>query len=322
LFELAHAALQLAACVSCALLWGVMGALGGFSLANLFGILLIGRFVPLRPRYDLGEARRVARIGFPVSLMGMLTVVLATVDRLLVGAFLGIGSLGAYALAVSLSELGVSMAQVVRTVFLRDVYRETQSAETRAVIGPHLAGFSILAPAAAGLIALVLPWCMDEFFPQYRTAALPAQLLLYCGLAQGIINVAVLGIVADGRQGKLPPISVGAVALSAVLVLMVLFSGGGLAGAAAAALLARLAYAAAVVLVLIRLRDVSPPITAFASAFATLVWSASIVFALAYFLPANDLISLLLDVGLYIVCLLPLLPWVSGHLSPQANIRA
>ena len=61
-------------------------------------------------------------VGVPLSLNLVLSTLLATVDRLIVGAMAGIEALGQYAFAVALAPLGVSAAIVVRTVVFPDVY--------------------------------------------------------------------------------------------------------------------------------------------------------------------------------------------------------
>jgi len=323
--ELSQAALQFFCCVLLAFWWGIAGAFVGFAVANAFGLLMLTRHVPLVPVRAPREVRHLTSIGFPVSLMGILTATLATVDRLLVGAFLGLGALGTYAFAVSLSELGVSMALIVRTVFLRDVYRDKGVSPavnpSEAGLDRHLVAFAILAPSVAGLAALALPPCLEIFMAEYRSAARAAQLLLYCGLAQGVINVAVLGVVAQGRQRTLPLIATAAVCLGAVLSLAALATGGGLEQVALAALVTWVIYAAAVVLLLARARQLPQSATVVAQALGPLAWSAAAVFVLGHLLPTGGFSTFVLSLLLYAVSLLPLLPFALRTLSKPLITR-
>lgn len=322
--ELSQAALQLVASVVLALWWGVTGAFVGFALANLLGILMIARRAPFWPIFSRQEVRHLARIGFPISLMGILTATLLTVDRWLVGLYLGVGALGAYAFAVSLSEVGVSLALVVRTVVLRDVYGKTGSsvepASSRAPLDRPLAGFANLTPPLAGLVGIVLPLGFEIFVAEYRSVAPVARLLLFCGLAQGLINIAVLGITAEGRQHLLPRVSIAAVCISAVLSLGALGTGLGLEGVAFAALSTRLMYAAAIIALLARVQRLSSPRAAIVEALGPFVWCAFVAITLGYLLPVTNFEEVVAPLLLYVVFVLPVLPFAKrafrGGASP------
>jgi O-antigen/teichoic acid export membrane protein len=303
ILELLHAALQFTACLSLALRWGLPGAFAGFAIANLAGIALLKRRAPLLPRFDPQRVYRLIRIGFPVSLMGILTVTLATVDRLLVGAVMGLGGLGVYAFAVSISELGVSFAAVVRTVILRDVYHDMESSrETEAkLFVPHraLSGYATFGPPLVGLFALVLPFLITLVAPDYDSAARAAQLLLFAGFVQGLSNLAVLEIVAGGRQGRLPILSIVAVCLNAILTLSALGIGLGLQGVAVAAFLTRLIHAPAILILLSPEASASDLAVAVVRFLAPSICCAVIVYLITQLLPADDMKTLMLQLVVY-----------------------
>ena len=257
--ELAHAALQLVLTIAMALAWGLVGAYLGFAFASLAGVILMAGRVPLRPRRALRSVRRLLRIGFPVSLTGILTASLATADRLLVGALAGLAALGVYAFAVALSGLGVSCALVVRNVILTDVYRKDRAAERQAVPGgmvleSSIAALAVLVPPIAAAASICLGPIVTLLLPQYVAAVPVAQILIFTGILQGLVNVTVLGVVAAGRQRGLPLLTIGAVAMNVGLSLLALQLGLGLVGVAVAALITRVLYAAGV----LSLRDRTP----------------------------------------------------------------
>ena len=319
--ELAHATLQIIMCLVLALYWGLPGAFAGFAIANLAGIAMFAGRAPLKPIFEPRRVFQLIRIGFPVSLMGILSATLVTVDRLLVGAIVGLGALGLYAFAVSISELGVSFAAVIRTVILRDVYGKRESPHnanaSRVVLEQVLSGYATLGPPLVGVFALILPPLIALFASDYHSAAPIAQVLLFAGLLQGFINVTVLGIVAEGRQGRLPLISIAAVCVNVALTITVLSIGLGLQGVAAASLLTRLMHAGAIVILLERYSSVSGLIIAITRFLAPSIWCAVAVFTISHLLPGEDTRTLMLQLLFYAVALVLLSPAILQALAPH-----
>jgi O-antigen/teichoic acid export membrane protein len=312
ILEFGHALLQLALTAGLALIWGLVGAFVGFALGNLAGLLLLARRVPLRPRWAPARVRSMVRIGFPVSLTGILTATLATTDRLLVGAIEGMSALGIYAFAVSLSGIGVSLALVIRTVILTDVYGgqgpEGESTIGRLLLDRTLAAYTCLAPPFAGAVALLLAPLVANLLPQYREAIPIAQLFVFTGVVQGIVNVAILGVVAANRQRLLPPCSIAAVIVNAVLCVLALYAGLGLVGVAVAALLTRVGYAVAVLSVPTSTSGYLASLISAARLLGPSVWCAAAVVGIGLAVPAHDLASLALALLLYAASMLVLLP--------------
>jgi O-antigen/teichoic acid export membrane protein len=323
--EFLHAGIQITACVLLAQHWGLPGAFAGFAMANLVGIILLARRAPLRPRFQLARVGRLVRIGFPVALLGILTATLATVDRLLVGAFLGIGGLGVYAFAVSVSEVGVSIAGVVRTVILKDVYGRRDSSDGRgadpSLLENMLLVFATVGPVLVGIFALLLPLLIDRLAGAYLLASPVAQLLLFAGLIQGVSNVAVLGLVAEGRQSRLLPLSIAAVCLNVCLALGALSFGFGLRGVAIAALLTRLTQCAAIIRLLAGPHGTLGFGGVIVRFLAPSIWCAAAVYAITYFLPVENMRSLGLQLLLYGVAVSVLSPAILQVLTRPRSRR-
>ena len=311
LTELANAVLQVGLGVGFALVWGLTGAFGGFALAQLLGVLLLVGAVPLRPAWAPVRIRRLLKLGFPVSLVGILTATLTTIDRLLVGAFLGLAALGTYAFAVSLSELGVILAMVLRTVIVRDVYAGSGADRTggagRLLLERVLKGFGFVVPAAAGAVAIVMPAAIGAFAPEFRAGASVTQIYLFTAVLQGLINLALLGIVAVDRQGWLPAVAIGAVVLNVLLSLLAFGAGYGLTGVAVASLVARAAFCVAILTVLAS-SAASGSVTAVLSRLlGPALWCALLVVAIDAALALDRFAALPKAIGLYAVGLVPLL---------------
>jgi O-antigen/teichoic acid export membrane protein len=308
--ELLQTALQLVFTVGLALVWGLVGAFAGFLAANVTGLCFAAHHAPWRPRYAPRRAGQVFRIGFPVSLINISTTVLQTVDRLLVGAFAGIAALGIYSFAVTLSGLGVGLAQVVRNVVLTHVYgRKSASVAPhsgRMILDRSMAAYTTLLPPLAGLAALILGPVVMIVLPQYEPAILPAQIFVFIGVLQGIVNVSVLGIVADGRQGRLPFICLGAVFLNVILSLLALFLGLGLEGVAAGTLFSRAVYAVAAVSLLSAGGPKRATYRALVKSLTPSLWCAAAVIAIHLSVPVWNLNTLTIGLISYSLSMIPL----------------
>jgi O-antigen/teichoic acid export membrane protein len=329
--ELVQAAAQLALGSALALVWGVAGAFVGFAIANLAGVGLLARRVPLRLRTGRDAVRHLLRIGFPVSVAGILTATLATADRLIVGAFDGMSALGTYAFAVSLSSLGVSLALVVRTVILTEVYGEQEnggeSASGQLLLDRTLAVFSTLVPSLAGVAALCLAPAVTLLLPQFQAAVPVAQTFVFTGTMQGLVNVAILGIVAADRQHLLPVWSIGAVLLNVGLSLFALSAGFGLVGVAIGAWFTRMLYAGAILTLLgTRERDRGGKLAG-AKLLAPSLWCAAVVGVISYLVPLQDPKMLLIALPFYAAAVAPLIPRIGRalaavHRTGQSSLRS
>ena len=288
--------------------------------------MMAGR-APLRPRCAATRVWRLLRIGFPVSLTGVLTASLATADRLLVGALEGLAALGIYAFAVALSGFGVSCALVMRNVILQDVYGRDRAAEQRAsgamLVSGSIAAFATLGPPIAAVAALSLGPVIVLVLPQYEDAVPIAQIFIFTGVVQGLVNVTILGVVAAGRQGRLPLFTIGAVGMNVALSLLALRTGMGLTGVALAALITRAVYAAGVLslrtglpLQLVQGRRalkiaIKPLVPA--------LWCVVVVLVIGHVLQLREALQLLAALPALGVALLPLLPLIRRTL---ADLRA
>jgi O-antigen/teichoic acid export membrane protein len=328
--ELAQAAAQLSLGPALALVWGVAGAFVGFAIANLAGVGLLARRVPLRLRAGRDGVRHLLGIGFPVSVAGILTATLATADRLIVGAFDGMSALGTYAFAVSLSSLGVSLALVVRTVILTEVYGEhgngEDSASGQVLLNRTLAVFSSLVPSLAGAAALCLAPAVTLLLPQYQAAVPVAQIFVFTGTIQGLVNVAILGIVAADRQHVLPVWSIGAVLLNVGLSLLALTAGFGLIGVAIGAWFTRMIYAGAILALLgTGERDHGAKVAA--KLLAPTLWCAAVVGVISYLVPIQEPKMLLIALPSYAAAVAPLIPRIGRalaavHRTGQSSLRS
>lgn len=243
--ELAEAALQLALTLGLARVAGLPGAVAGYVLALAGALALVhGGGVPARPAWSLRRLRPLLGIGFPVAVSLTLQTALVSADRLVLGALAGIEALGQYAFAASFASLGASFGLVVRTVVFPQVFRTAGHGGTGELRRGLLALAWVLAPVL-GALAFGLGPVLHAFVPRYAPAVGAARLFVLAGIAQGVIQLGMLGVTGAGRQAVLPRLTALAFVGSVLLAVVAIELGLGLTGLAAAALLSRSAFALA-----------------------------------------------------------------------------
>lgn len=323
--ELVQAVAQLGLTTSLALVWGLAGAFTGFALANLLAILLLRGRAPLRPRLEAGRLRSMLAAGLPLSLAQLLNAMLATVDRLVVGAWLGIAALGQYAFAVSVASLGVSAALVVQTVVFSDLYgrldREGAAGVTRRHLERTLRPFVLLIAPLAGAGALLLGALVALALPSYLTAVKPALVFVFAGVAQGATSLALVAMVEPRDQRLLPLVTFAALCANAALAAGALALQLGLSGLAAGAVLARLIYALGV-LALVARSAARPALATALTILWPIPWCALATTLVVTWLPPTTIRSGLLALAAYSLATAPVLArlWrVAGGLRRLAT---
>jgi O-antigen/teichoic acid export membrane protein len=250
--ELAHAAISLCLGLALAYAFGLYGAFAGFLLSHLASLALLRHRAPFRPLLSWDDVRPLLRIGLPLSISQFLSTVLLTVDRLVVGALLGVGALGVYAFAVAVSGIGTALGVAVRTVIFPDLFRRARTEGAPGTIAAHLGEtvlpFAWLLAPVLGLFALAIEPVLTLVLPAFVAAAAPARIFVFAGVAQGLVSLGMLGLIAADRQPGLPRVTLAALLINLALSVAALRFGLGLTGLAAAALLCRLGFAVAILL--------------------------------------------------------------------------
>ena len=243
--ELVNASLHLVLTTGLAFIYGIWGAFIGFLVAHLIGLSRTSAYVPLRPHWSPPRVAKLARIGFPITVSQFLYTLMTSVDRLVVGIFLGIEVLGYYAFAVAVSSFGAVIGFVFRTVLFPGVFRMARRVGPEASIDYldlALFPFAWLFAPLLGLAALAIAPAVELWLPEYAEAVPAARIFMFIGIVQGLNMVVQLGVVAHDRQHRLPLITGGAVMANLVLALGCVTLGLGLEVLATAALVTRLAH--------------------------------------------------------------------------------
>ena len=308
LFEFVQVVAQIVFTLALARLLGLDGAFAGFALALMRFAPGGGRpgaaAAPAGSRKDCGHAGR----GPAAQRSQLLSAMLATVDRLVVGVWLGLAALGQYAFAVSVASLGVSAALVVQTVVFPDVYRRLAregAGVTRNILTERSDTFALVLAPLAGVGVLLFGLVVARLLPQYDDAVQPASVFVFTGVAQGVIGLCMVAVVAGRRQKVLPLFTLAALAVNAASACATLALGFGMVGLAVGAVVARLLYAGGVVMLVAAGAGMAPLATA-VKALWPIAWCTGAVAVVSELIPVHDLASFALALAFYLALISPI----------------
>ncbi len=309
LLELLQVVAQIVLTLTLAQFFGLDGAFAGFALALASLLLAVRSRVPLRPQLERARVEVMLAVGLPLSATQLLSAMLATVDRLAVGAWLGLAALGQYAFAVSVASLGVTAALVVQTVVFPDVYgrleREGASEVNRKHLDRTIRTFALVLAPLAGAGVLVLGLVIARLLPQYTAALQPASVFVFAGVAQGVVGLCMVSVVAGRRQKVLPLFTLAALVANAASAYATLALGYGMAGLAIGAVVARLIYAGGVV-ALVAAGAAMHPVATAVKVLWPIAWCAGAIAVVSGLIPVRDLTSCALALASYLALLGPI----------------
>jgi O-antigen/teichoic acid export membrane protein len=188
---------------------------------------------PLAVRIDPAVVRRLAARAWHLVASALLGIAIFTTGLLLLRAFRGPAAAGYYAAAWTLVTFVLNVAAMYNLSLLPSLTRLAPDPGQRTALY-HTAAAHVFAtslPAAAGGWLLAGPLVALVFGPGYAAAALPLGLLLWSLPLSLVRDVALMGLMAAGREGLVFRVTL----LSAVLSVALGFAlvpGFGLAGAA------------------------------------------------------------------------------------------
>jgi O-antigen/teichoic acid export membrane protein len=310
LSEVVSAALQLAFGAALAIAFGLAGAYVGFLIAGVLSVLLFARHVPFRPRWSPGRLATLIRIGFPMALLLLVTLVLGSVDRVVVVAFGGTTLLGYYAFAAALAALAATASWVVRTIVFPAVYREAAGSGSRVAIRYHLRQsllpFSVVAPPLLGMAGILLGPLVAELLPQYGAAVAPARMFLFTGVATGLANLATVAVLAAERHRWVPGWAALGVAVNLGLSVVALTQGLGLLGVAAGTLLSQALYSGAILHTMATVGGYRSGARVVAAILGPTLWCAAVLAAIQYVIPMTSFGSAALGLPVFLLFCFPL----------------
>jgi O-antigen/teichoic acid export membrane protein len=233
------------------LLWpfGVWGLLLGWLLGQLVALAYIriqgASIAPLSFLPNEGTRRLLAR-GFPIFVFHASGTLLKSIDRIMILKYLSVEALGYY----SIGLMGVSMLlylpeSIAYVLYPRLIarYSETGDADrTARDIARPLAIVAWIMPLLIGTSVFWVRELVVLFLPQYLPGVRALSTLLFGSLGLALAVVPSIYIMAIGRQLRLVPLALLAVAVDVGLIFLFLRAGAKIEGVALAVSLGYAVY--------------------------------------------------------------------------------
>ncbi|HLK77504.1 MAG TPA: oligosaccharide flippase family protein [Streptosporangiaceae bacterium] len=151
-------------------------------------------------RFDLGQAREICGYGLRGQVGGMLSLVNLRLDVVILGGMVGPGTLGVYAVASKYAELlrlpGLAITYVL---YPRLTARDAKDAARYvAALFPRAL---VLTALAALPLAAAVPLLPDVYGHAFLTAIIPAYILLFGLIGEGVAGLVSAYLYAVGRPG-------------------------------------------------------------------------------------------------------------------------
>lgn len=222
--------------VALILAFGFYGLLAALVLTHLLV------FAYLRSRSDpqpLGAFRprlflELVREGFPIIALSLGVMLIRTMDRFIISAFLGLEELGHYGIAIMGLNFLMHVPDASRDVIEPRLIRDLETRPAKDCLRDYVTRPLLLTaygmPILLGAAMLLLPLAVELLLPRYRPGILPAQIITASSLFLALSFVLRGIIIARGRQLQAMGITLLAVAINIILSIAFVQQGWGIAG--------------------------------------------------------------------------------------------
>jgi O-antigen/teichoic acid export membrane protein len=229
--------------------YSVWGLLAGWLFGQLAALVYLRRegaaIAPVSLRPNDGT-RQLLKRGFPIFLFMASSMVLKSIDRIMILKFLSTEALGYY----SVGLMGVSMLlyipdSVSYVLYPRMLakFASTGDADVtaRELVRP-LAAVAWLMPLLVGVSVFFVREIVTLLLPKYLPGVPALNILLFGTLGLSLASIPSFYIMAIQKQVKLLPLALGAIVLEIALIGLFLHFGWKLAGVAAAVSIGYVVY--------------------------------------------------------------------------------
>lgn len=217
---------------------------GGFVVTAFTSALLAEKIVPVRPRFDFAEGRRLVMSGLPLFGSEILGMVTARVDTVLLSLFSVATQVGYYGIANKIREIAVRLPFLLASLLMPILTRAAGEPET---FRRYLADAIVVTWIFAAAVVVGLGCYADVIVtllagPQYLDAAAAVRitgLTLAAGSMAAILEFAAYALERAGAALRIKAVS-SAIALAGLVTLV---PDNGAVGAATAVLLGEASFA-------------------------------------------------------------------------------
>lgn len=246
----------------------VVGAFGGFLAGQLLLAGLVAAYAWTRigriPRWSLSrpQLRSLLSFGIPITLLGLATLALASVDRILILRYLTEEDLAFYSLGglvFAPFQVIVSASSAVTYPRMTERVGRTGSGRaSRNLLMLPIETFAVGVCFALGVVYVMLPPAVALLLPAYTPGIESTRILLFGLFLLALFSFPTNLLLSLRQQKLLMMLMIGFAGLSLLLVDLALRLGYGIVGVAVASTLAYLANFSGTAYIALRFTDFSP----------------------------------------------------------------
>lgn len=181
---------------------------------------------------------QLVREGFPIIAFSMGGILIRSLDRIIITAWLGLEQLGYYGISIMAMNFFMNIPdasrEVVEPKLMRDLQVRSEKACLRDYVERPLLATAYGLPLLLGPTILLMPTAVQLLLPRYIQGVLPAQILISGSLFLALTLVLRGIIIARGLQVRATGIMFASVATNAALSCTFIWLGWGITGVALA----------------------------------------------------------------------------------------
>lgn len=219
--------------------WGLAGLFGGLLisifLVDIFLLINLKHLPKIRLSFSL--IRQLLLIGFPIMSIALMFIVLRSIDRLIIAAFLSTENLGFFGVGTIISGLiYFSFADVVRAVFAPRIMERLGESESKSVLIEYLLQptliIAYLTPLVIGTIYIAIHIPIRYYIPDYTPSISVVRILTLGSFFISIAMISMIVIVALNLQIRLLFIMIITILINATCSYVFILAGMGITGVA------------------------------------------------------------------------------------------
>ncbi|PIZ53939.1 hypothetical protein COY26_00465, partial [Candidatus Woesearchaeota archaeon CG_4_10_14_0_2_um_filter_33_10] len=181
---------------------------------------------------------QLIRFGFPLLTIGIMSIFLLSIDKLMIIKFMDKVQLGYYSIATTLSWIIYFIPQTISYVMLPHFLERYGEKEDKLYLKSHLfqptSIISYLMPVVMGLVFITVPVAIYYILPKYIAGIMPAKILICAIFFMSIIVAANSFLITINKERKILLLQAVSIMLAIILNYVFIIRGYGINGIAIA----------------------------------------------------------------------------------------
>jgi len=148
------------------------GFLGAMALSLIFNIVYLGFSFKVNFEFRMGkELGGLIGFGFPIMLLGILTAILKSIDKIMILSLVGFEAMGLYSIAILASNFLNNIHNSMAVVFFPHIQekfaKRDRAEDIKGAITKVAEGYSLMMPILIGACWIIAPLAVQLLLPDY-----------------------------------------------------------------------------------------------------------------------------------------------------------